>query len=95
MNNPPVLIRGALTGIGRAAAVAFAKKGAKVVVAGRRDGKALVAAAHPEGSTDPVPRRQSRLAVPVSRTLRPECPHVPSGAGPRRVNMRLVNPTKG
>jgi len=44
MSNPVVLITGALTGIGRAAAVAFAKKGAKVVVAGRRDeaGKALV-----------------------------------------------------
>src|SRR5882672_4091767 len=43
MNEPVVLITGALTGIGRAAAVAFAKKGAKVVVAGRRDeaGKAL------------------------------------------------------
>src|ERR1700681_3972702 len=44
MSNPVVLITGALTGIGRAAAVAFAKKGAKVVVAGRHDeaGKALV-----------------------------------------------------
>jgi NAD(P)-dependent dehydrogenase (short-subunit alcohol dehydrogenase family) len=44
MSNPVALITGALTGIGRAAAVAFAKKGAKVVVAGRRDeaGKALV-----------------------------------------------------
>src|SRR5216683_7182750 len=44
MSNPVVLITGALTGIGRAAAVAFAKKGAKVVVAGRRDeaGTALV-----------------------------------------------------
>ncbi|MEH2560629.1 SDR family NAD(P)-dependent oxidoreductase [Bradyrhizobium sp. AZCC 2289] len=43
MSNPVVLITGALTGIGRAAAVAFAKKGANVVVAGRRDeaGKAL------------------------------------------------------
>jgi NAD(P)-dependent dehydrogenase (short-subunit alcohol dehydrogenase family) len=37
MSNPVVLITGALTGIGRAAAVAFAKKGAKVVVSGRRD----------------------------------------------------------
>jgi NAD(P)-dependent dehydrogenase (short-subunit alcohol dehydrogenase family) len=37
MNGQVVLITGALSGIGRAAAVAFAKKGAKVVVAGRRD----------------------------------------------------------
>src|ERR1700710_358041 len=44
MNKPVVLITGALTGIGRAAAIAFARKGAKVVVAGRRDetGKELV-----------------------------------------------------
>ena len=43
MSSPVVLITGGLTGIGRAAAVAFAKKGANVVVAGRRDeaGKAL------------------------------------------------------
>jgi NAD(P)-dependent dehydrogenase (short-subunit alcohol dehydrogenase family) len=44
MSTQVVLITGGLTGIGRAAAVAFAKKGAKVAVAGRRDeiGKELV-----------------------------------------------------
>jgi NAD(P)-dependent dehydrogenase (short-subunit alcohol dehydrogenase family) len=44
MSIPVVWITGGLTGIGRAAAVAFAKEAAKVVVAGRRDeaGKALV-----------------------------------------------------
>ena len=34
-----VLITGALTGIGRATAIAFAKKGAEVVVSGRHDDK--------------------------------------------------------
>ena len=44
MGTQVVLITGGLTGIGRAAAVAFAKKGANVVGAGRRDeaGEALV-----------------------------------------------------
>src|SRR5258705_434604 len=37
MSTQVVLITGGLTGIGRAAAIAFAKKGATVVVAGRRD----------------------------------------------------------
>ena len=43
MSNQVVLITGGLTGIGRAAALAFAKDGAKVVVSGRRDeeGQAL------------------------------------------------------
>jgi NAD(P)-dependent dehydrogenase (short-subunit alcohol dehydrogenase family) len=52
MSNPVVLITGGLTGIGRAAAVAFAKKGAKVVIAGRRDeaGKALVSELRAFGS---------------------------------------------
>ena len=44
MSTQVVLITGGITGIGRAAAIAFAKRGSKVVVAGRRDeaGRALV-----------------------------------------------------
>ena len=43
MDSPVVLITGALTGIGRATALAFAKDGARLVVSGRREaeGKAL------------------------------------------------------
>src|SRR5258706_13565450 len=37
MNTAVVLITGALTGIGRATALAFAKEGANIVVSGRRD----------------------------------------------------------
>ncbi len=37
MSSPVVLISGALTGIGRATAVAFAREGARVVVSGRRE----------------------------------------------------------
>jgi NAD(P)-dependent dehydrogenase (short-subunit alcohol dehydrogenase family) len=37
MNTPTVLITGALTGIGRATALAFAHEGAQVIVSGRHD----------------------------------------------------------
>src|SRR6266852_4892708 len=42
---PVVLITGALTGIGRATAIAFADEGARIVISGRRDevGQKLVA----------------------------------------------------
>src|SRR5580692_2004797 len=45
MSTPVILITGALTGIGRATAIAFAKEGARLVVSGRKEaeGKALEA----------------------------------------------------
>jgi NAD(P)-dependent dehydrogenase (short-subunit alcohol dehydrogenase family) len=45
MSTPVVLITGALTGIGRATALVFAKDGARLVVSGRKEaeGRALVA----------------------------------------------------
>jgi NAD(P)-dependent dehydrogenase (short-subunit alcohol dehydrogenase family) len=85
------LITGGLTGIGRAAAVAFAKKGANVVVAGRRDeaGKALVRSCalsvrRPSSSTpccrvrrDGVTMRDT-MSVPiiVDAATRARCPCV-------------------
>jgi NAD(P)-dependent dehydrogenase (short-subunit alcohol dehydrogenase family) len=45
MEKPIALITGALTGIGRATAMAFANEGARLIVSGRREvaGKALAA----------------------------------------------------
>jgi NAD(P)-dependent dehydrogenase (short-subunit alcohol dehydrogenase family) len=52
MTSPVVLITGALTGIGRATALAFAKEGARLVVSGRHDeaGKKLVSELHALGA---------------------------------------------
>src|SRR6478752_5892550 len=52
MSNPVVLITGALTGIGRATAIAFAKEGARLVVAGRREdaGLQLIAELREQGA---------------------------------------------
>ena len=49
MNTQVVLITGALSGIGRAAAVAFAQAGAQVVVSGRRDKEGQELAAELKG----------------------------------------------
>lgn len=52
--NPVVLITGALTGIGRATALAFAREGATVVVSGRHDaeGHALATELRAHGARD-------------------------------------------
>src|ERR1700726_2261882 len=49
MKNPVVLITGALTGIGRAAAIIFAQEGAHIVVSGRRDKQGQELAAELKG----------------------------------------------
>jgi NAD(P)-dependent dehydrogenase (short-subunit alcohol dehydrogenase family) len=75
MSTQVVLITGALTGIGRAAAVAFAKKGAKVVVSGRRDeaGHALVKELQAFGSEaefiNADVRKEDEVRALVDKTL--------------------------
>jgi NAD(P)-dependent dehydrogenase (short-subunit alcohol dehydrogenase family) len=75
MNKPVVLITGALTGIGRATALAFAKKGAKLVVAGRRDeaGKALAKELRSFGSEaefiNADVRKEEEVRVLVDKTV--------------------------
>ncbi|MFZ0929498.1 MAG: glucose 1-dehydrogenase [Syntrophobacteraceae bacterium] len=49
MKNQTVLITGALTGIGRATAVAFAREGAKIVISGRHEDKGSELAAELRG----------------------------------------------
>ena len=64
MNAPVILITGALTGIGRTTALAFAKEGATVTVSGRREaeGKDLEAELRGLGA-------QAAYALSDSRTI--------------------------
>lgn len=65
--SPVVLITGALTGIGRATALAFAREGASVVVSGRRDpaGHALAAELRALGAQAEYLRADVRVEAEV------------------------------
>ena len=67
MSAPVVLITGALTGIGRATAFAFARQGARLVVSGRRDeqGQALATELRALGAEAEYVRADVRLEAEV------------------------------
>jgi NAD(P)-dependent dehydrogenase (short-subunit alcohol dehydrogenase family) len=71
MSSPVVLITGALTGIGRATALAFAKEGAQVVVSGRHDeaGKKLAAEMRKLGAEAEFVRADVRHEEDVRRLI--------------------------
>jgi NAD(P)-dependent dehydrogenase (short-subunit alcohol dehydrogenase family) len=71
MSSPVVLITGALTGIGRATAVAFAKDGAMVVASGRREaeGKVLEAELRSLGAEATFIRADVRCEDEVSSLI--------------------------
>lgn len=67
MQTPVVLVTGALTGIGRATALAFARQGAKLVVSGRREeaGHALAAELRALGASAEFLRADVRVEAEV------------------------------
>jgi NAD(P)-dependent dehydrogenase (short-subunit alcohol dehydrogenase family) len=76
MSKPVVLVTGALTGIGRAAALAFAEKGASVAVSGRHPdkGEALVAELKAKGASDAIfikadVRHEAEIAAMVDQVV--------------------------
>ncbi|MFM0318306.1 glucose 1-dehydrogenase [Paraburkholderia nemoris] len=71
MNSPVVLITGALTGIGRATALAFAREGNRVVVSGRREeaGQALAAELRALGAEAEFLRADVRFEAEVRNVV--------------------------
>ena len=72
MTSPVVLVVGALTGIGRAGALVFAEKGARLVIAGRDsdDGEAFAEALCARGTQAEFLRADVRHEIEVSELLR-------------------------
>jgi NAD(P)-dependent dehydrogenase (short-subunit alcohol dehydrogenase family) len=71
MDHPVVLITGALTGVGRATAFAFAREGARLIVSGRRDdvGQALAAELRCISSEVEYVRADVRVEADVSNLI--------------------------
>lgn len=71
MNTPVVLITGALSGIGRATAIAYAKEGARIVVSGRREeaGNALAAELQAMGAQTEFVRADVRFEADVQNLV--------------------------
>ena len=71
MDHPVVLITGALTGVGRATALAFAREGARLVVSGRHEsaGQALVAELRALGAEAEYVHADVRHETDVSRLV--------------------------
>lgn len=71
MTKPVVLITGALTGIGRATALTFAQRGARVVMSGRRDeaGNALAAELQAAGAEAAFIRADVRQEAEVAALI--------------------------
>ncbi len=71
MSKPVVLITGALTGIGRATALNFAKDGARIAISGRRDeaGQALVSELRATGAEAEYYRADVRHEDDVKRLV--------------------------
>jgi NAD(P)-dependent dehydrogenase (short-subunit alcohol dehydrogenase family) len=77
MSKPVVLITGALTGIGRATAIAFAKEGARLVVSGRREdaGNTLAAELRGLGAEAEFIRADVRREDEVNRLVEQTVAH--------------------
>jgi NAD(P)-dependent dehydrogenase (short-subunit alcohol dehydrogenase family) len=71
MDHPVVLITGALTGVSRATALAFAREGARVVISGRRDtaGQELLAELRSLAAQAEYVHADVRLEADVSRLI--------------------------